>query len=340
VGGLIFTRVLSIDPDNPDPGVLDQAAAVMLRGGLVAFATETVYGLGAVATERDSVARIFAAKERPAVNPVIVHVAGIAQARECTAKWPSPAEILARQFWPGPLSLVLLRSAIIPDVVTAGRETVAVRVPAGKVVQGLIEHMGKPIAAPSANRSNRVSPTRAEHVLADLNGRVDLILDSGPTQIGLESTVLDLTTLPPRLLRPGPIGRMDVEAALGGGPVQECDPSKRPEVPSSPGLMPVHYAPATPAFRLERHERLPAPISENVALIVLGEPPELAGTRRDRLFRLESPGAAARSLYDVLHRCDALGVEAIVVVMPPDLPDWQAIRDRLVRATTPIDTME
>jgi L-threonylcarbamoyladenylate synthase len=336
VGCPIFTHVLSIDPDNPDPGVLDQAVAVMLRGGLVAFATETVYGLGAIATDRESVARIYAAKERPAVNPVIVHVAGVAQARECTAEWPATAEILASRFWPGPLSLVLLRASIIPDLVTAGRETVAVRAPAGEVVEGLIERLGKPIAAPSANRSNRVSPTRAEHVLADLDGRVDLILDSGPTQIGLESTVLDLTSSPPRILRPGPVGQMQLEAALHGGLVQACDLSKLPDRPASPGLLPVHYAPKTPAFRLERHDRISTAISEHRAVIVLGEAPQPAEFGSDRVFRLETPETAARTLYDVLHRCDALGVEAILVVMPPDLPPWQAIRDRLLRATRPI----
>ena len=187
----------------------------MRRGGLVAFATETVYGLGAIATLPEAVSRIFAAKERPAINPVIVHVAGVAQAGHCVAEWPATAQTLAERFWPGPLTLVLNRSAIIPDQVTAGNDTVGVRAPAGKVARGLIERTGQPIAAPSANRSNRISPTRAEHVLADLDGRIDLIIDSGPTALGLESTVLDLTTSTPRLLRPGPISIEELEAVLG-----------------------------------------------------------------------------------------------------------------------------
>lgn len=336
----IATRKVAVDPEDPDAEILDQAVAVMLRGGLVAFATETVYGLGAVATDSDAVARIFAAKGRPAVNPLIVHVAGIAQARECTAEWPGAAETLARRFWPGPLSLVLSRSPIIPDLVTAGRETVAVRAPAGKVARGLIERLGKPIAAPSANRTNRVTSTRAEHVLEDLDGLVDLILDSGPTTIGLESTVLDLTSSPPLILRPGPISRMEIVAALTGERVQACDLTESPERPTSPGLMPVHYAPRTAAFRLERKERLPAEVSENIAVIVLGEPRNLPGIGANRYFRLETPQRAARSLYDVLHQCDALGVESIVVLMPPDLPDWQAIRDRLLRATRPLAKTE
>jgi L-threonylcarbamoyladenylate synthase len=341
--GSIFplrTRILVVDPDSPDPDQLDEAAAIMLRGGLVAFATETVYGLGAVATDPDSVARIFAAKGRPALNPLIVHVAGIGQARECTAEWPGAAEILARRFWPGPLSLVLNRSRVIPDLVTAGRGTVAVRAPSGKVVQGLIERLGMPIAAPSANLTNRVTSTRAEHVLADLAGCVELILDSGPTKIGLESTVLDLTSSPPRELRPGPITRPELEAALGGERVQASDWSDVPERPASPGQMPVHYAPSTPAFHVDHRQRLPDLMSENAAVIVVGEPRELAGIRFGRVFHLDTPQAAARSLYEVLHQCDALGVKSILVVMPPDLPDWRAIRDRLLRATRPLERTE
>jgi len=330
------TRIVIVNPECPDPDVLDEAATILKLGGLVAFATETVYGLGAVATDSRSVARIFATKGRPALNPLIVHVAGITQAQECTAEWPGSAEVLARRFWPGPLSLVLNRAAVIPELVTAGRETVAVRAPSGKVVQGLLERLGQPIAAPSANLTNRITATRAEHVLADLAGRVDLILDSGPTKIGLESTVLDLTTSPPRVLRPGPIGRMELEAALPGEHVRANELNEQPERPTSPGQMPVHYAPRAPAFRVERHELLPGPTSENVTVILLGEPRELHGIRAGRTFRLETPESAARSLYDVLHPCDALGVESILVVMPPDLPDWQAIRDRLLRATRPI----
>ncbi|MGO9463416.1 MAG: L-threonylcarbamoyladenylate synthase [Isosphaeraceae bacterium] len=340
MSGQSTTRMVNVNPERPDPDILDQAAAVMLRGGLVAFATETVYGLGAVATDSDSVARIFAAKGRPAVNPLIVHVGGIEEARECTAIWPDAAQVLASRFWPGPLSLVLYRSEVIPDLVTAGRETVAVRAPSGKVVQGLIERLGKPIAAPSANLANRITSTRAEHVLADLTGRVDLILDSGPTRIGLESTVLDLTTSPPRVLRPGPIGRVEIEAALSGDHVRACELSERPERPASPGQMPVHYAPRTPAFRVERRELLPGRMSENVAVILLGEPRELAGILPRRLFHLETPDTAAGSLYDVLHECDSLGAESILVVMPPDRPDWQAIRDRMLRATRPIGHAE
>ena len=210
------TRVLQVDPEHPSPDAWDEAAHVLSQGGLVAFATETVYGLGAVATNESAVARIFEAKGRPSVNPLIVHVDGIGQARQCTATWSETAQLLAEHFWPGPLTMVLPRSALIPHIVTAGRETVGLRVPATTIAHGLIERVGQPLAAPSANRSNRVSPTCGEHVLADLDGRIDLILDSGPTTVGLESTVLDLTRSPLRILRPGPIGPRELEQCLGG----------------------------------------------------------------------------------------------------------------------------
>ena len=208
------SRVLVVDFADPDPALLDLAAQVLLSGGLAAFATETVYGLGAIATQPAAVARIFAVKGRPAFNPLIVHVADIEQARQCAREWPEQAQRLAAQFWPGPLTLVLRRTAVIPDLVTAGKDTVALRAPAGAVARGLIERVRQPVAAPSANRSNAISPTRAEHVLADLDGQIDVVIDSGPTTLGLESTVLDLTGEFPRLLRPGPISRSDLELAL------------------------------------------------------------------------------------------------------------------------------
>jgi L-threonylcarbamoyladenylate synthase len=337
----VHTDVLKTDPDVPDAAVIAAAARVLSGGGLVAFATETVYGLGALAVSPAAVARIFAAKGRPAVNPLIVHVAGIAQAKACAARWPDAAEALARRFWPGPLTLVLERSSIIPDVVTAGKHTVAVRVPAAKLALALIERAGQPIAAPSANRSNRLSPTRAAHVLADLDGLVDLVIDSGPTALGLESTVLDLTTATPRILRSGPLAAAEIEQALGGVPVLEAIASESSASPSSPGQMAVHYAPQTPSFRADRWSEVEG-IAGRAALAVIafglceGEARQVVA---GHLFELETPEAAARRLYDVLHECDGLKVDAIIVVMPPDEPPWRAIRDRLLRATRPISEL-
>jgi len=331
------TAVLKVDPEEPDPDALDTGARLLSKGGLVAFATETVYGLGAIAVVPSAVARIFAAKGRPAVNPVIVHVAGITQARACVACWPEAAECLARRFWPGPLTLILERSPIIPDVVTAGKSTVAVRVPAGKLPLGLIGRVGQPVAAPSANRSNRISPTRAEHVLADLDGLIDLVIDSGPTALGLESTVLDLTSAAPRVLRSGPVSKAELEEALGGRLVVEGIAGESSISPSSPGRMPVHYAPQTPSFRVDRCDELEGIAEqERLALIVFGQRADEALQKIACRFNLETPESAAPQLYDVLHQCDARGVDAIVVVMPPDEPEWRAVRDRLLRATRPI----
>jgi L-threonylcarbamoyladenylate synthase len=331
------TRILAVDPESPEPDILDEAARILAGGGLVAFATETVYGLGAIATDAEAVARIFAAKGRPSVNPLIVHVADIHQAATCVAGWPEDADRLASRFWPGPLTLVLPRSDAIPDIVTAGRSTVGVRCPAGSVARELIARCGHPIAAPSANRSNRLSATRAEHVLADLEGRVDLILDSGPTTIGLESTVLDVTSDPPRLLRPGPIAVSELAAVVSGRCVALPDAGTSPDRPDSPGQMPVHYAPRTPAFRVESLDDLPARTDlSRVAVLVFGTDPLPLSTAPDREVRYESPVMAAQRLYEVLHQFDAGGLRAILAVMPPDRPEWLPIRDRLLRATRPL----
>ena len=332
------SRVLVVDPADPDPAALDLAAQILKNGGLVAFATETVYGLGAIVTQPEAVARIFAAKGRPAVNPLIVHVTGIAQARDCAQDWPERAERLASRFWPGPLTLVVVRTPQIPDLVTAGRETVGLRAPAGLVARGLIERVGQPIAAPSANRSNRVSPTLAEHVIADLDGEIDLIIDSGPTAVGLESTVLDLTGDVPRVLRPGPISRPELEAALDEQAVFEEAARASVLLPASPGQMPIHYAPRTPAYHVGSLEELAGFDTKGFALIVIGDHPIAATHSAPLQFVLESPEIASRALYDVLHRCDALGKAAIVAVLPEDLPEWRAVRDRLMRACRPLPT--
>src|SRR5208282_3552066 len=297
------------------------------------FATETVYGLGALATDPAAVDRIYHAKGRPPFNPLIVHVEGITQARQCTAAWPKVADRLAGTFWPGPLTLVLERSSLIPDVVTGGRETVALRVPLPPVARGLIERVGQPLAAPSANRSNRLSPTRAEHVLSDLDG--------GPTSFGLESTVLDLTVSPFRILRPGPIGPEAIAQCLGGldqvADTREYVARPTGESPASPGMLDVHYSPRTPALRVDSVEDL-VKISwpANAALLVLGPTalPDLPAALH--LEELTEPKAAGPRLYSILHEWDALNLDVIVIVMPADQPEWRTIRDRLVRAARPV----
>ncbi|CAN5912999.1 L-threonylcarbamoyladenylate synthase [soil metagenome] len=332
----VSTRIHSIDPDEPDPALLDEAAEILRRGGLVAFATETVYGLGADATNPEAVARIFEAKGRPANNPLIVHADGVAMARRCVSQWPPQAEQLSQHEWPGPLTMVLPRSAIIPDIVTAGLDTVGVRVPEPAVARKLIQRLGQPISAPSANRSTGISPTLAKHVLRDLDGRIDLILDSGPTRMGLESTVLDLTRNPPRILRPGPISaeRLGLELAHQGGLDRSApEPTNRP---ASPGQLAIHYAPRTPAVWVEPEQLPDFPWPERTALLVLGRqdvPPIAGPVQRIDLF---DPQTASASLYAVLHELDEAGHDLIVVVPPPEGEPWETVRDRLRCATRPL----
>ena len=332
----ITTRMLSVVRNERDDETLDEAAHVIRSGGLVAFPTETVYGLGADATNPEAVARIFAAKGRPATNPLIVHVDAVEMARTCVFDWPEEAQSLANRFWPGPLTLVLSRSAIIPEIVSAGLDTVGIRVPRAEFARALIARAGRPIAAPSANRSTSVSPTLAEHVHAELNGRIELIVDNGQTSLGIESTVVDLTSREPRVLRPGPISAQELEHALGRRRVREAGDETAAGQARSPGQMAVHYAPRTRAIRLEAPGDLVGfPWTTSVALLVIGphslpEVPPLPN-RVDFV----TPEAAAHGLYRALHEFDSLGLDLIVVVPPPDRSEWRAIRDRLWRATTP-----
>jgi L-threonylcarbamoyladenylate synthase len=335
------TVVIPVDSAAPSADALAEAARVLRYGGLVAFPTETVYGLGANALDAAAVARIFAAKGRPANNPLIVHVADAAQVPQIAADWPEPAARLAERFWPGPLTLVLPKRDTVPDVVTAKGPTVAVRVPAHPVAQALLRAASLPIAAPSANRSTELSPTRAEHVLRGLDGRIERLLDGGPTSGGIESTVLDLTATPPRLLRPGPIGIAELEAVIGPlsrVPSLTVAAQHDPQPLPSPGMMPRHYAPRTPLECVKagrEAERLVSLLSENrrvgwVAFVNPGTtPPGI-------LVRVppSDPTGYAAQLYAVLHELDAAGLDRILVTLPPDNDDWLAVRDRLRRAVS------
>lgn len=329
------TEVLKVDPRAPDEGVLARAAAVLRGGGLVAFPTETVYGLGALALDEQAVARIFAAKGRPADNPVIVHVADVGAARGLAAVWPAAADTLAQAFWPGPLTLVVERSPLVPAIVTAGGATVALRCPAHPVALALLRAVGAPIAAPSANRSTQLSPTTAAHVLKQLAGRVPLVLDGGPADGGLESTVVDVSVEPPRLLRPGLIGVPALELALGR-PLAES--AERPAIQAparSPGQMAIHYAPVVPLELANGAARRVAELLEQgrrVGWLSLGE---TGPAGRDSLNRIDLPrdaAAYAAELYAALHRLEDAGVERIVVSRPPSSAEWQAVHDRLNRA--------
>jgi len=322
------TRQVVLDPDAPNFLALADATSVLRSGGLVAFATETVYGLGADATNRFAVARIFEAKGRPSTNPLIVHVHDEAAAIACVAAWPDRAHALAERFWPGPLTLVLRRSTLMPDIVTAGHETVGVRVPGLEVARTLIRQVGRPIAAPSANRSTGISPTTAQHVARDLDGKVELILDSGPTTLGIESTVLDLSTDRPRILRPGMISAEALGEVLGF-PLENDD---QPPATPSPGQMATHYAPATPTYRVDRDQLATLDPPGRFALLVVG--PTWPGIPPFAI-PLETAEEAARYLYSDLHACDEQGLDFLLIVPPPDRPEWLALRDRIDRASRP-----
>jgi L-threonylcarbamoyladenylate synthase len=332
------TRLLTVDPDTPDPAAIEEAAAVLRRGGLVAFPTETVYGLGADATNPEAVARIFAAKGRPATNPLIVHGADIGFVRRAVLEWPMAAAKLAHRFWPGPLTLVLPRSEAIPDVVTARQETVGVRVPDCAVAEKLLKTFGGLVAAPSANRSTGVSPSTASHVLKDLEGKVDLVLDGGPTHVGIESTVLDLTRDPPRLLRPGAITARQIGNALGIEVVTPTTPvtAAPGEVQASPGLLDVHYAPRARLLVIDPSRVLTEPgVSPWPSGLIVAGPhsvPFVSGVYDERVD-WRDPEIAARELYATLHRWDDRKIHRIDVVLPPQDDDWRAVHDRLWRAS-------
>ncbi|RLS77450.1 MAG: threonylcarbamoyl-AMP synthase [Planctomycetota bacterium] len=319
---------------------LDRAAEVLRRGGLVAIPTETVYGLAADALDEDAVAGIFRAKGRPASNPLIVHVSDVAMAQALAGAWPPAAEAIASAFWPGPVTVVVPRGPRIPDVVTAGGATVALRCPEHRLTRRLIDKVGRPLAAPSANRSEAVSATTAHHVLAGLGSRVELILDGGSCGRGIESTVVDCTVDPPQILRPGPVGAAELQATLGrpiaaGGAAVGADGPAR-----SPGTRSRHYAPRTP---LEMPIDPPGRVASLLAaggrvgwMTVHAADPQVRSLAASRDLVIVpmpcQPEEFARVLYATLHALDQRGLERIVADPPPEGEAWRAVRDRLTRA--------
>lgn len=315
---------------TPDQEGIRLAAAALREGRLVAFPTETVYGLGAAATMPEAVRGVFRAKGRPADHPLIVHLASAAALGGWTAagdRQLARAERLARQFWPGPLTLVLPRSGAVPPEVTGGQDTVAVRVPAHPVAQALLEETGLALVAPSANRFGRISPTRAGHVLEELGGLIPFVLDGGPSRVGIESTILDLSGEAPRLLRPGMIGTGELEAALGEPLVAAAGPGSIPRVS---GSLRSHYAPATRTLLLGETELAQQLRADGAAAVLaFREPPP--GHAGPWITLPPSPGAAAAQLYAALRELDGRAA-VILVELPPAGPEWTAVRDRLGRA--------
>jgi L-threonylcarbamoyladenylate synthase len=307
---------------------IKDAAAILRRGGLVAFPTETVYGLGADASNRDAVARIYTVKGRPSSHPVIVHIGDRGQLSRWASEVPEHAHTLAERFWPGPLTLVLRRASGVSSELTGGQDTIGLRVPGHPVALALLREFGGGIAAPSANRFGRISPTTAEHVRQDLGADVDLVLDGGACEIGIESTIVDVSRGSAVLLRPGRIGVGDIKRALGVAPLPPDSAA-----PRAPGSLDAHYAP----HRLLR--LVPAAHWESTLRVGSGRRSVLAFGDHPRgdasALWIKAPGDPARyghDLYANLRALDASGCDEILVEEPPASEDWTAIRDRLTRA--------
>jgi L-threonylcarbamoyladenylate synthase len=304
-----------------------RAAEILRRGGLVAFPTETVYGLGADASSAKAVARLYAAKRRPVDHPVIVHFADAESAYSWAKEVPAAARKLAAKFWPGPLTLILKKSAKAGDFVTGRQDSIGLRVPSHPVAQELLKAFGGGVAAPSANRFGLLSPTTAAHVRVDLGEEVELVLDGGPSEVGIESTIVDLSGVQPVLLRPGHIFVAQLEKALG---IRVA--AKQEDSPRHSGGLERHYAPRTPARLVPTHEldQEIARLKDKVAVLAFSRPDE----RVDYWLRMpREPAAYAQKLYAALRELDSARCESILIEAPPETPEWAGVRDRLERAT-------
>lgn len=314
-------------------GAIEEAARILAAGGLVAFPTETVYGLGADATNAAAIAKLYAAKGRPAFNPLIAHVPNIEAARALAA-FEASSERLAAAFWPGPLTLVLPKQGGCPvaELATAGLDTIALRVPAHQTAQALLAALGRPVVAPSANRSGHVSPTTADHVLADLAGRIDLVLDDGPTAVGLESTIVACLGGTVALLRLGGVPRTAIERALGRSVAALSESGADDRAPRAPGMLASHYAPRA-ALRLEADAVRPGE-----ALLAFGAALPPGAEHAAMVLNLSArrdPVEAAANLFSHLRALDRPGVAAIAVMPIPHEDLGEAINDRLARAAAP-----
>ncbi|MFO0694460.1 MAG: L-threonylcarbamoyladenylate synthase [Polyangiales bacterium] len=315
----------------PDEAAIDEAVRVLRRGGLVAIPTETVYGLGADAANEEAVRRIFHVKGRPADHPLIVHLASARELDRWAVEIPATAHLLARAFWPGPLSLVLWRAEHVLDAVTGGQDTVALRVPSHPATLAVLERLGSGIAAPSANRFGKVSPTTAHDVAEDLGGDVDFVLDGGPAHVGLESTILDLTGEHPTLLRPGGVSIEAIEAVLGTTVTRTTRGRTR-----APGMLKAHYAPRARVVLTDREavsrDALTARAAgQRVGVLAM----QGHATLPDGVVDLDlgrEPATSARLLYGRLREADRLGLDLVLAIPPEESGLGAAIVDRLRRA--------
>ncbi|HHY46397.1 MAG TPA: threonylcarbamoyl-AMP synthase [Firmicutes bacterium] len=348
----VETRVLVVDPDKPDVAAIRYAARILQDGGLVAFPTETVYGLGGDATNPRAAMRIFEAKGRPPDNPLIVHIARREDLWLVARDVPQAAQDLVERFWPGPLTMVLPRTGMVPDAVTAGLDTVAVRMPDHGIALALIAEAGVPVAAPSANTSGKPSPTTADHVIQDLAGRIDLVIDGGPTPVGVESTVIDMTSTPPVILRPGGATREDISEVLGEVMVSPVAlGTKMPlseGVPRSPGMKYTHYSPDAEVRLFEGDPRrvVPRLQAEAKGLIAMGKrvgimcTDETKGAYQGLSVLVKSAGSrrdlstVASRVFALLREFDRDGADIILVEGVPETGLGFAIMNRLRKAAS------
>ena len=356
---LLFPSRIKSMPPSVDPAEIAHAAGLLREGKLVAFPTETVYGLGANALDAEAVARIYAVKRRPAASPLIVHIAAIEMAKKLVKSWPETADRLVEKFWPGPLTLVLPAARVvtgfgptpaarssaalfptIPPIVTAGLPTIALRMPAHPTAQALIHAAGIPLAAPSANRFTELSPTTAEHVRKSLGNEIDYILDGGPCKVGIESTVLSLAGPRPILLRPGGISRIELEAIIG--PVALAQEIKAGPHPA-PGMHPRHYSPRTPLLLVtdgnvpDRGEGIYLQYAHPAKRLGVDSKAKVGPNIESNIAIVQMPTTAAEyaaALYEQLHQADAADADWIAVDLPSNTPEWEAIQDRLRRAVS------
>ena len=330
--------MIDIRVHTPDAASIDEAADRLRSGDVVVVPTETVYGLAASTSDASAISRIFTLKSRPADNPLIAHVLDEAQACSVVSGWDDRCRALAEHFWPGPLTMILPRRPVVPAIAAGGRDTLAVRSPAHPVARAVLTALGTPFSAPSANRSNMISPTRASHVVDDYRTVQEadglLVLDGGECEFGIESTVLDLTTSDPTILRPGSIPSTEIESLLGS--VACVQPNTQIH---APGTASRHYAPRTPMHLLHRDEILGIIQSqdEHLGVIVFGS--DLPSSRVHSIHRLpDSPDSYAERLYSTLRSLDGMGLDRILVEHPPDTTGWDAVRDRLQRGSTHVST--
>jgi len=333
------TILLKVNPWRPSKRKIQTAAGIIRRGGLVAFPTETVYGLGANALDVEAVEKIFEVKGRPLDNPVIVHIAKKEELKKLAKEVPEKAKILAERFWPGPLTLILKKSEVLPGVTTAGLDTVAIRMPDNKTALGLISASGVPIAAPSANISGRPSPTAAEHVMRDLNGKIDAVIDGGAANIGLESTVLDLTASVPTILRPGGVTFEELKGVLGKVEKQSILLGK----PRSPGMKYRHYAPKAELILVGDAEKIPEIVSKlsgkKIGILATRENAQMYSGIVEVVGSRKNLREVARNLFNALRKLDEEGVDIIISENFEEKGIGLAIMNRLKKAASKINIL-